>query len=143
MLRRPPRSTGTDTLFPDTPLFRSIEAVIAPTTDFSRPEKFEPLPGGATTSQQAVNANAFSHSSANMSFKRELDFKIGNGLFRRLWVTSPSSTTSADGLGPLFNARSCQRCHLKDGRGHPPTSADDSARSEEHTSELKALMSLS
>src|SRR3546814_9284001 len=55
-----------------------IEAVIAPTTDFSRPEKFEPLPGGATTSQQAVNANAFSHSSANMSFKRELDFKIGN-----------------------------------------------------------------
>src|SRR3546814_10404898 len=116
MLRRPPRSTGTDTLFPDTPLFRSIEAVIAPTTDFSRPEKFEPLPGGATTSQQAVNANAFSHSSANMSFKRELDFKIRNGLFRRLWVTSPSSTTSADGLGPLFNARSCQRCHLKEDR---------------------------
>src|SRR3546814_1859291 len=45
----------------------------------------------------------------------------------RLWVTSPSSSTSADGLGPLFNSRSCQRCHLKDGRGHPPTSADDSA----------------
>jgi len=104
-----------------------IEAVIAPTTDFSRPEKFEPLPGGATTSQQAVNENSFSHSSANMSFKRELDFKIGNGLFRRLWVTAPSSTTSADGLGPLFNARSCQRCHLKDGRGHPPASAEDSA----------------
>src|SRR3546814_14747026 len=62
-----------------------------------------------------------------MSFKRELDFKIGNGLFRRLWVSSPSSTTSADGLGPLFNARSCQRCHLKDGRGHPPSSAEDSA----------------
>ena len=104
-----------------------IEAVIAPTTDFSGPESFEPLPGGATTSQQAINSNAFSHSSANMSFKRELDFKIGNGLFRRLWVTAPSSTTSADGLGPLFNARSCQRCHLKDGRGHPPSSADDSA----------------
>src|SRR3546814_13570367 len=62
-----------------------------------------------------------------MSFKRELDFKIGNGLFRRLWVTSPSSTNSADGLGPLFNARPCQRCHPNDGRGHPPTSADDSA----------------
>src|SRR3546814_6685129 len=62
-----------------------------------------------------------------MSFKRELDFKIGNGLFRRLLVSSPSSTTSADGLGPLFNARSCQRCHLKDGRGHPPSSAEDSA----------------
>lgn len=104
-----------------------IAGVIAPTSDFNRPEPFELLPGGATTSQQAVNANAFSHSSANMSFERELDFKIGNGLFRRLWVTAPSSTTSADGLGPLFNARSCQRCHLKDGRGHPPASAEDSA----------------
>lgn len=104
-----------------------IEAVIAPASDFTRPERFELLPGGAATSQQPVNANAFSHSSANMSFERELDFKIGNGLFRRLWVTAPSSTTSADGLGPLFNARSCQRCHLKDGRGHPPASPDDSA----------------
>jgi len=104
-----------------------VATVVAPTTDFSRPEAFEPLSGGATTSQQAVNSNAFSHSSANMSFKRELDFKIGNGLFRRLWVTAPSSTTSADGLGPLFNARSCQRCHLKDGRGHSPSSAEDSA----------------
>src|SRR3546814_15496642 len=62
-----------------------------------------------------------------LSFKRELDFKIGTGLFLRLWVSSPSSTTSADCLGPLFNARSCQRCHLKDGRGHPPSSAEDSA----------------
>src|SRR5690606_4596864 len=31
-----------------------------------------------------------------------------------------SSTTSSDGLGPLFNARSCQSCHLKAGRGRPP-----------------------
>ncbi|MGF1630774.1 MAG: di-heme oxidoredictase family protein [Kiloniellaceae bacterium] len=104
-----------------------IGAVIAPTDDFTQPETFELLPGGATTSREAVNANAFSHSSANMSFERELDFKIGNGLFRRLWVSAPSSTTSADGLGPLFNARSCQRCHLKDGRGHPPASPEDSA----------------
>lgn len=104
-----------------------IDAVITPTSDFSQPERFEPLSGGAATSQAVVNANAFSHSSANMSFERELDFKIGNGLFRRLWVTAPSSTASADGLGPLFNARSCQRCHLKDGRGHPPSSPEDSA----------------
>ncbi len=93
-----------------------IAAVIAPTKDFTGAEAFEPLPGGAATSKKPVNGDAFSHSSANMSFERELDFKIGNGLFRRLWVSAPSSTTSADGLGPLFNARSCQRCHLKDGR---------------------------
>ncbi len=104
-----------------------IAAVIAPTKDFTGAEAFEPLPGGAATSKKPVNGDAFSHSSANMSFERELDFKIGNGLFRRLWVSAPSSTTSADGLGPLFNARSCQRCHLKDGRGHPPASAEDTA----------------
>lgn len=56
-----------------------------------------------------------------MSFGRELDFKVGNGFFRRIWVSSPASTKSADGLGPLFNARSCQSCHIKDGRGHAPS----------------------
>ena len=35
-------------------------------------------------------------------------------------MSSPSSTQASDGLGPLFNARACQSCHLKDGRGHPP-----------------------
>ena len=44
-------------------------------------------------------------------------------------MSSLSSTKSVDGLGPLFNARSCQRCHLKDGRGHPPAAnwPDDDA----------------
>jgi CxxC motif-containing protein (DUF1111 family) len=55
-----------------------------------------------------------------MPFERELDFKIGNALFRKFWVSAPASTKTSDGLGPLFNARSCQGCHLKDGRGHPP-----------------------
>ncbi len=84
-------------------------------------EPGEELPGGKATSRKSFkNKNAFSHSSGNLSFKKELLFKVGNGLFRKLWVSSPSSTKSSDGLGPLFNARSCQRCHLKDGRGHPP-----------------------
>ena len=59
-----------------------------------------------------------------MDFKRELDFKIGNAIFRKNWVSAPSSTDASDGLGPLFNSRACQNCHLKDGRGHPPLSAD-------------------
>lgn len=107
-----------------------IAAVIRPTTDFTRAEPFEALPGGAATSKKkTLDSNAFSQSSGNMSFERELDFKLGNALFRRLWVSSPASTSSADGLGPLFNARSCQRCHLKDGRGHAPAAnwPDDSA----------------
>jgi CxxC motif-containing protein (DUF1111 family) len=32
---------------------------------------------------------------------------------------------ASDGLGPLFNARSCQDCHLRDGRGRAPDGPDD------------------
>ena len=97
-----------------------IEAVTRPTADFSAPEPFERRPGGATTVFEALNRDAFSHPSANMPFERELDFKVGNGIFRKVWVSSPSSTRASDGLGPYYNARACQRCHLKDGRGRPP-----------------------
>ena len=101
--------------------------VIKPTTDFTKAESYEALPAGALTHQKKLNTNAFSHASANMSFERELDFKIGNAFFRRIWVSSPASTSTSDGLGPLFNARACQRCHIKDGRGHAPNSDDDNA----------------
>ena len=74
-----------------------------------------------------ASANAFSQPSENIAFEDELTFRVGNGLFRKLWVSSPSSTLASDGLGPLYNARSCQRCHIKDGRGHPPEGPDDNA----------------
>ncbi|MEZ5812518.1 MAG: di-heme oxidoredictase family protein [Rhizobiaceae bacterium] len=97
-----------------------VEAVTAPTEDFTKPERFEAMAGGAATSRHAVTRDAFSHFSTNLSFEEEERFKLGNALFRKLWVSSPASTEASDGLGPLFNARSCQSCHLKDGRGHPP-----------------------
>jgi CxxC motif-containing protein (DUF1111 family) len=97
----------------------------APASDVARLEPGEDRPGGAATSRGSTStANAFSLSSGNLDFKRELDFKIGNAIFRKVWVSAPSSTDASDGLGPLFNARACQNCHLKDGRGHPPFSSD-------------------
>lgn len=104
-----------------------VQKVMAPTNDFAKPERFERRQAGAATYMGAVTANAFSDPSANLSFEGEQDFKLGNGLFKKLWVSSPSSTQASDGLGPLYNARSCQRCHLKDGRGHPPSHPGDSA----------------
>ncbi len=104
-----------------------IAAVTEPATDFSAPQPFEAKSAGAATVRALTNANAFSLPSGNITFEDELDFKVGNGLFRKLWVSSPASTLASDGLGPLFNARSCQRCHIKDGRGHPPENADDNA----------------
>src|SRR5688500_12188071 len=45
-----------------------------------------------------------------------MDIVLGKALFERLWVTAPSSTKAADGLGPLFNARACSSCHQGGGR---------------------------
>ena len=93
-----------------------VAAVTAPATAFEEPEPFEANPGGAGTVRARATREAFSQPQANLSFEEEMTFKLGNGLFERLWVSAPAS----DGLGPLFNARGCQGCHLKDGRGHPP-----------------------
>jgi CxxC motif-containing protein (DUF1111 family) len=102
-----------------------VEVVTKPTNDFSKPEQFELMQGGAGTSKKRPNQDAFSQSQANITFEEQGTFKLGNALFRKLWVSSPSSTQASDGLGPLFNARACQSCHLKDGRGHPPEGNPD------------------
>jgi CxxC motif-containing protein (DUF1111 family) len=96
---------------------------------FSVVEEGEEAPGGAATALKTNNRDVFSHFSTGMSLEREADFKMGRALFRRLWVSAPSSTKSSDGLGPLYNARGCVNCHLRDGRGHPPSAnwPDDSA----------------
>lgn len=104
-----------------------IARVTAPTEDFTAAHPFEKRPAGAATVRVLADTNAFSQPSGNITFEDELAFKLGNGLFRKLWVSSPSSTLASDGLGPVYNARSCQRCHIKDGRGHPPESPQDNA----------------
>lgn len=51
-----------------------------------------------------------------------LDEAIGRAMFRRAWVPAPSATKSDDGLGPLFDARSCAACHP--GGDRPKLSVD-------------------
>lgn len=81
----------------------------------------ELLPGGsATTPGSTDHRDAFSRFSNGIGNAGEARFKIGNAIFRKQWVSAPSSTRSSDGLGPFYNARACQSCHLKDGRGRPP-----------------------
>jgi CxxC motif-containing protein (DUF1111 family) len=52
-----------------------------------------------------------------------LDAIIGQSLFERVWVSAPASTKATDGLGPLFNARSCAACHPGGGRAEISLSA--------------------
>lgn len=101
-----------------------VLGVLALPDDFSKAEAFERWPGGGGTSRKLINRDAFSHPLETLTFEEEQLFRVGNGIFRKLWVSSPASTQASDGLGPLFNARSCQRCHLKDGRGHPPAEGE-------------------
>ncbi len=103
---------------------RRIQEITAAPADFTTAEPYEALPGGASTVPARRDSEAFSQHSANLSGDRGLDFKLGNGLFKKIWVFAPSSTRASDGLGPLYNARSCQRCHIRDGRGHLPEGPD-------------------
>ena len=92
----------------------------------------EAFPGGSATTLKSIDTrDAFSHASNGIGFQGEAKFKVGNAVFRKLWVSAPSSTTSSDGLGPLFNSRACQNCHLKDGRGRAPSAnfPDETAES--------------
>ncbi len=102
-----------------------VAGVLAPPDGFAAPEPFEGLPAGAATVRARADADAFSQASANIGLAGEMDFRLGNALFRRDWVSAPASTLASDGLGPLFNARACQSCHLKDGRGRPPAPGED------------------
>jgi CxxC motif-containing protein (DUF1111 family) len=54
---------------------------------------------------------------------------LGNSLFRKSWRPAPSDTTASDGLGPLYNGKSCADCHFRDGRGRPPNGPDERALS--------------
>lgn len=62
---------------------------------------------------------AFSHRFPDMNGDHRTQFFSGESLFDQNWVAAPASTLARDGLGPLFNARSCAACHVKDGRGKP------------------------
>jgi len=87
-------------------------------------EEGEWLPGGETTNTLLLGGNAFLMPSQNLEPEDEQDFYSGNSFFNLSWVEAPASTDARDGLGPLFNARSCSGCHFRDGRGAPP---DDGA----------------
>ncbi|MBC8043360.1 MAG: c-type cytochrome [Rhizobacter sp.] len=94
------------------------EQPIEPVQFLFEAEAGEELSGGMATVFD-VSQNALGHLAPNISGDRETDFAVGNSFFNQNWVAAPASTTARDGLGPLFNARSCAGCHFKDGRAKP------------------------
>jgi CxxC motif-containing protein (DUF1111 family) len=83
-------------------------------------EEGEMLPGGATTNRLLFGGNAFLQPADNLQPEHEQQFYSGNSFFNQAWVEAPASTAARDGLGPLFNARSCSGCHFRDGKASLP-----------------------
>ncbi len=94
----------------------AVEA-LAVGADGAPPWAFDPsevYPGGAATAE-VFNERAYSQFPPGLGFIDQGSFKRGDHLFRGVHR----------GLGPLYNARSCQGCHVHDGRGHPPSHGDE------------------
>ncbi|HEY6642013.1 di-heme oxidoredictase family protein [Povalibacter sp.] len=84
----------------------------------------DPDSGGAATVRNATH-RAFAQPAANLDVQQRGRFFIGNAFFNSPWVVAPATAGARDGLGPLFNARSCDACHNNDGRGRPPQRLDE------------------
>lgn len=82
------------------------------------------LSGGEGTVRNA-GRDAFSLAVTNASRETKRQFVVGNSFFTENWLIAPASAQARDGLGPIFNARSCSSCHVKDGRGALPQSAEE------------------
>ncbi len=100
----------------------SVAETRAPGATLDPPPDEGALGGPATVWDSGLDAFTFPASVLDRLERRA--FAVGNAFFKENWVTAPSSTEGRDGLGPLFVARSCSTCHLRDGRGRPPLDSD-------------------
>ena len=79
----------------------------------------EHIVSSANRGSSVVDAthNAFGRALGNLDPKRWPRVLAGKKVFLREWKPAGTGSEAEDGLGPLFNANSCTRCHFKDGRG--------------------------
>jgi CxxC motif-containing protein (DUF1111 family) len=81
-------------------------------------------------SSSLVGRGAFLQPLTSLNAPTRAAFRRGEGIFAQAWLVAPSAETPRfDGLGPLFNRRSCIACHAANGRGEPPRDAADRMRS--------------
>lgn len=96
------------------------------------PPPFDPaeaMPGGAATAAPGEPDAAFAKPVGNLPDTARQQFALGLDLFYRRWIAGPAPAPALTGLGPVYNALSCQQCHLNDGRGRPPETSSAQAMS--------------
>jgi len=77
--------------------------------------------GGDTTAFDATR-NAFSLAARNLLPEHRTTYTMGSFFFDESWLAATITPSDRDGLGPLFVARSCFACHIRNGRGQAPDS---------------------
>lgn len=95
-----------------------VSGTTAPELDSS-----ERLPGG----EGSVSIKPFASfmlPPTNMAEADRPNFHAGKALARQPWIKAPTITDARDGLGPIYNARTCLACHLNGGRGVVPEQPD-------------------
>src|SRR3546814_5261703 len=117
MIRRPPRSTRTDTLFPYTTLFRSRAAGLDDSRSACRQDQ-RPLPAGQRDAARQCDLTRADPAPAQESLRHRPQLYRA---CRRIGKVAQHQCRSAAPAGDLLEA------------------AND-GRSEEHTSELQSLM---
>ena len=79
----------------------------------------ERQPGGAATVPFDPTPSS-TRPAANLDDREIARFHAGKALAHQPWVIAPTATDARDGLGPLYNARTCLSCHVNGGRGVVP-----------------------
>ena len=106
------------------PVLLILSACSQPSADRWESLGAEQKPGGlATLPHQAVPR--FDLPPPVLGDEEKALFYAGRALAHQPWVKAPTTTTQRDGLGPLFNARSCLGCHISGGRGNMPANENE------------------
>ena len=90
-------------------------AVISLSALFGEPAMAQQAANKNRAAQQAAAQNAAKDPAANVPPLAQIE--RGREMFAREWKQGDPKTPGGDGLGPMFNARSCAECHSQGGMG--------------------------
>ncbi len=72
----------------------------------------------------ALDKDAYIHPAPVLSYREREMFMLGRSHFKRRWI-APITFNGEWGLGPTFIQTRCSECHINNGRGAPPTAANE------------------
>ncbi len=88
---------------------------LTPWFSYSNPS----LPGGKGTFNLEVYPS-FAPPFPTLTAPKKGAFYSGRALAQQPWIKAPTATNARDGLGPIYNTRTCLACHVGGGRGTLP-----------------------